>query len=312
MKDYVILTDSASNLPVAVREKYGIEFIPAHYKDRSGKDLIAFTDYSESSEYPTQESFFRALKANPEEFSTSTPSIPEMTEKLLSYCSQGLGVIAFAITSKMSGTYDFFCQARRSVLELIPDAQIYVVDALRIGCGIALMAVKAAELRAEGKSFEETVSFIEERKQNVHQMGWLDDLSFVARKGRITHAKAFFGTLIGIKPLGENNRDGMITVIGKAKGEKQAFPAMVEYVKRTIEDPENSVIFISHSDRLHQAVKYRKLLQDELHPKEIILADCNPSIGINVGPGLMCCYYYGKKVSEDLSPETKEMEKLLG
>ena len=46
------------------------------------------------------------------------------------------------------------------------------------------MLVHAAILRNQGKSFEEVSNYLENSKCKFHQMGWLDDLSFVAKKGR--------------------------------------------------------------------------------------------------------------------------------
>ena len=65
-----------------------------------------------------------------------------------------------------------------------PDSKINCVDSLRFGSGIGLMLVHAAILRNQGKSFEEVSNYLENSKCKFHQMGWLDDLSFVAKKGR--------------------------------------------------------------------------------------------------------------------------------
>ena len=53
------------------------------------------------------------------------------------------------------------------------------------------------------------------------------------------------------------------------------------------------------------------MIEDEFHPREIIVNTVYPSCGINVGPGLMAAYYVGKPASEDLKEETKLLENIL-
>ena len=171
------------------------------------------------------------------------------------------------------------------------------------------MVVHASLQRESGKSLEETVEWLEDNKNRFHQGGWLDDLSFVAKKGRMTNAKAFFGTLVGIKPIGEFDKNGMTTVIGKIKGAKKGYSVVLSYIKETIDNPEEQTIFIAQSNRMAQAEKFKELIEAEIHPKEVIIKDVHMSCGINVGPGLMAAYYMGKPISDDLETERALIEK---
>ena len=173
---------------------------------------------------------------------------------MIDIIKDGTGCLAIAMSGAMSGSYNNYLNAKKEVLKEYPDAHIEVFDSLRFGAGLGLMLVWASILRSEGKSLDEVVAFLKENRDCFHQMGWLDDLSFVAKKGRITHAKAFFGTLIGIKPLGDFDQNGMTTVLGKAKGEKAAYDAIIEYIKQTVVDPENQIMFVSHSNREKNAL----------------------------------------------------------
>jgi DegV family protein with EDD domain len=174
---------------------------------------------------------------------------------------------------------------------------------LRFGSAIGLMTVYASNLRKEGKTCEQVSEYLNENKNRFHQACWLDDLSFVAKKGRLSHAKAFMGTLVGIKPIGEFDKSGLTTIIGKAKGEKNAFSTLIKYIESTIENPEDQVIFIAQSNRLAQAEKYKEMIQEKFNPKAIYINDTFPANGINIGPGLMAAYYLGKPISEDLQEE---------
>ena len=142
-------------------------------------------------------------------------------------------------------------------------------------------------------------------------MGWLDDLSFVAKKGRISHSKAFLGKLIGVKPLGEFDHSGVTTVVGKAKGERSAYKAILEYMNQTIEDPSDQIIIIANTNRMAQAEVLRGMIEEKFHPKAIYINDVYPACGLNIGPGLMAAYYVGKPISDDLSSEKELISKIL-
>jgi len=162
-----------------------------------------------------------------------------------------------------------------------------------------------------GMDFEKTCNEVESMKSRLHQAGWMDDLSFVAKKGRITHASAFMGTLVGIKPLGEFDSNGLTTVIGKVKGAKSAYKALLSYMEQTIEDPENQIIFLAQTCREKQAEEFRDMIVERFHPKEIHVNEVFQSCGANIGPGLMAAYYVGKPLSADLSAEKEIMNKII-
>ena len=214
------------------------------------------------------------------------------------------------ISSGISGAYDFALQAKDIICEKY-GVKVSVIDTLRFGPGFGLMAIYASQLREQGKSMEEVAQWLEENKNRFHQAGWHDDLSFVAKKGRLTHAKAFFGTLAGVKPIGEFDYNGLTTVIGKAKGARAAYALLLDYIEKTVEDPEGQIFFIAQTNRLPQAEEYKKMIEEKFRPKAVYIKDVFPSCGINIGPGLMAAYYVGKPISKDLSFEKDLLNKYL-
>ena len=311
MKDFKIVSDTTCDLSKEVLNDFNIEMIKAHFMDKDGVDKYSFTDWSECDYYASSNDFYKALKANPSAFASSAPNIEEIKNFMIDIIKDGTGCLAIAMSGAMSGSYNNYLNAKKEVLKEYPDAHIEVFDSLRFGAGLGLMLVWASILRSEGKSLDEVVAFLKENRDCFHQMGWLDDLSFVAKKGRITHAKAFFGTLIGIKPLGDFDQNGMTTVLGKAKGEKAAYEAIIEYIKQTVVDPENQIMFVSHSNREKCALILKDMVEKEFKPKKLYFIETGPSCGINVGPGLNAVYYFGNKASKDLVQEKELMEKIL-
>ncbi len=304
MKDFVIVADATCDLSEELRSSYDVAIIPGHLRLPDGKEVACLPDWS----HVTREDFYKILKKDPRSFSTSPANVTEFESVFERYASENIPVLAMSISSGISGAHNFMKMARQNVLSRYPDAKIVCVDTLRYGPGFGLMVMWACQMRAAGKSLDETAAFMEANKTCFRQAGWLDDLKFVASKGRINHAQAFFGTLAGIKPIGELDENGLTTVLIKVKGAKSAYRVMLEYLKKTIVDPKNQTIVIAQSERYKQALEYKAMIEENLSPKEVIITDVYPLCSANIGPGLLAAYYFGKPTSKDLTEEKKLLE----
>lgn len=307
MSKFVILTDASSDLTKEIREEYDIDYIPAHVKLPDGRDVPCLLEWTDDYQH---DEFYAAIKKGAE-YATSPANVGEYAEVFKKYIQEGYDVLSISISTALSGTYNFAIQARDEVLKEFPNAKILCVNSLRYSVLEGLMCVVASDMRAQGKSIDEVYAWLEENKNRFHSMGWLDDLSFVARKGRMSNSKAFFGQLVGIKPLGDISKEGLTTVIGKAKGAKKGIDAILKYMEATIENPEDQIIFVGTSDRERDADKLIPLIEEKFHPKKIIKSFVFPSCGVNIGPGLMCAFYMGKPITDDLKEETDIMNKIL-
>lgn len=307
MKDFTIIADGTCDLGEDLQKEYNIRVLMGFITTPDGKEMVAPINWDVFS----RDDFYKGLKANPSGYSTAPCNVAGFEKAFIEEIENGKDVICMTISSGLSGCYDFACQGRDLALEKYPDANIVCIDSLRFGPGFGLIAIEAANLRNRGKSLKEVADYVEANKNRFHQAGWLDDLSFVAKKGRLTHAKAFFGTLAGVKPIGEFDYNGLTTIIGKAKGAKSAYAVLLQYLEQTIENPEDQIIFIAQTNRYEQAVEYKKLIEEKFKPKAVIIKDVFPSCGINVGPGLMAAYYYGKPISQGLEEERAIMEGIL-
>ena len=307
MSDFAIMTDCCSDLTAEIRERFDIDYIQGHLQMPDGRNVPLCMEWTENYSH---DEFYGAIKKGAE-YATSPANVAEFAEKYKSYIKDGRDVMVITISTALSGTYNFALEAKENVLKEFPDANIKIVDSLRYTVLEGMIAVKASQMRAEGKSIDEVYDWIEANKNCYHQMGWLDDLSFVARKGRMSNSKAFFGQLVGIKPLGDISSNGLTTVIGKAKGAKAGFAAILAYMEETITDPENQTIFVGTSDREKDADKMVEMIREKFHPKEVIKSFVYPGCGVNIGPGLMAAFYFGKPISDDMKAEEAIMNKIL-
>ena len=208
-------------------------------------------------------------------------------------------MLSMSISSKISVTYNTAKAAAERAGAEFPERRIYAFDSLRMSGSFGLLVAYALMLQKEGKSFDEVVAWLEENKHRVHQMGPIDDLTFIARRGKISKGKAFMGNLAGVKPMGDNNTDGYVTVLAKVKGIKKALEATVAYIAEMATDAEAQYIFIMHSDREKYATELKAILESKIPCRGVLVGDVFDGCGTNIGPGMISAYFLGNPISPE-------------
>ena len=308
MANFVIIPDSSCDLPKALRERFGIPaYLQGILYHPDGHSELASTDKTEDE----LKAFYESMTDKKSLYKTATPTIGNIQEVFESQLSQGLDILSISLSSALSSTYRLCCQVREELLKKYPERKIVCVDSLRFSAAEAMMVFLAHEKQQSGATLEETAAYLEANKHRIHQIGPMDDLFFLVRTGRISNFKSFFGSLIGINPMADFNRQGLSQVLGKFKGKKNAFDGVIDYMRATIEDPENQVIFVAHSNRPQAAQVLAQRIQDTFSPKEIIINPVGVACGASIGPGLCAAYYVGKELSEGLEAEQKIMNEIL-
>ena len=308
MSDFVIVADSNCSMSREMREKYGIvDYIPSKITFPDGVTHDTDLDW----EIISADDYYRSMREDKVLYKTGVNSIDNVAAIMEKQLKEGHNILSIVLSSRMSSTYNVFVQAAKQLLEKYPERKIRVVDSLRFSTPIALMNMKAAEMRDAGKTLDETADWLEENRNCFRQMGPMDDMKFLARTGRVTNFKAFFGTMVGINAMGDFAPTGISEILSKVKGKKAALATTLEYVKRTIVNPEDQLILIGHTLKAEDAQIYKKAVEETFHPKAVEILRVDMSCGANIGPGMLGVYYFGKKASEGLEEEKKIMDEIV-
>ena len=309
-ENFAIMTDAGGDFTREVIAKYGIEETPMStvvWPDGSERPTDLYWDTMKPDEY------FALMNNKKNNFASSIPSPQTMLDRLSALAEAGRNVVIFTISSTMSGGYSAFTIAAKEVMEKYPKIKIVVIDSLRYSAALTLLAVEASICREKGMSFDETVDYLQDFRLRIHECGFLDDLFFLARKGRIKKSLAFMGNMIGVKPMADLcNETGQSQVLGKARGYKQVMKIFPKYIQRTIGDYRDKVFVITYSAREKQALEMKKIVEETFNPEHLIFVPMGQSTGANVGPGLAAAFYAGdERVSENCVKEKAILEDLL-
>jgi DegV family protein with EDD domain len=291
---FAIIADASCDLSSEVRARFEVDGCLNGHLTTPESDDVTAVELNDAE----LAAFYASLKKNKDKYKTAPSSVDEIVSYYDPFLLKGQDILSISMSGGLSVSYNLMLAAKKIALEKYPERKICVVDSMKYSISVGLLAVKASQLRAEGRTLEQTAEALDKIKKTIHQMGSVDDLFWVASKGRISHAKAFFGTVAGIKSMGDFDASGMVTPIAKVSGYKKVYKATVEYIKKTVVAPNEQIIFVAHSARKEQAEILASLIKEKIKPKEVIIVSIQQMSGINIGPGLFAAYYLGAEITD--------------
>lgn len=289
MCDYVLFSDSTTDLPQRLADELQICIIPLGFH----LDNKSYLNYLDARQLAPEE-FYRTLK-NGKLGTTSQINTATFQEVFSSVLEQGKDVLYLAFSSGLSGTYQSAVIAAQELKEKYPNRTVCVVDTLCASMGEGLLVYLAAKMRLDGKSLQEVAQWAENNKQNICQWFTVDDLMFLKRGGRVSGTAAVFGTMLGIKPVLHVDSEGHLIPRQKVRGRKASLDALVERLAQTGIDPKNQTVFISHGDCAEDAHYVEDRLRQKLGIENIVINFIGPVIGCHSGPGTVALFFLGNE-----------------
>ncbi len=285
--DYVIMVDSDSEIPYTWEDEYDLKVLLMPYTVNDEEfeyDLGRNTNIAEFYDKMRQGAKVTTAQRNPLDFI-------EMWKPML---EDGKDILYIGFSSQLSGTFHCSELAREEILPSYPGRKILLVDTLTISMPLGLLIKKAVELKAAGKSIEETAEWVENNKQRAQAIFTVDDLAYLKRGGRVTGAQAFFGTLLEVKPVLHVSTEGKLVPLNKVKGRKKALKFLVDSLEARGKDLENELVAIIHADCLKDAESLKAQIESRLKVKELLITSVGPVIGSHAGPGTIAVCFMGE------------------
>ena len=283
MKDYLICTDSASDLSPELLAEWGVGF-------RS----LTFRFDDEDKEYSNQEMsapvFYSKMRAGgiAKTAAVNTESFREMFEQIL---KEGKDVLYLGFSSGLSTTYNSARLAGLALAEEYPDSKIITVDTLCASAGQGLLLYHVLEKKKAGATIEEAAQYAKDLVPSLCHWFTVDDLVYLKRGGRISPAAAFVGNLIGIKPVLHVDDEGHLVNVEKVRGRRASIMTMASKYGELSLDKEGSTIFISHADCKADAQLLAKTINERYGATVKIITDVGPVIGAHSGPGTIALFF---------------------
>lgn len=270
-----IVTDSTADLPAAVARQHNIEVTPLylHFGEqvfKDGQDLDI-------------DRFFDMLTSSPKLPTTSQPSPGDFVDIYKRLTADGSTVISIHLSSKLSGTYASACAAR----DMLPEANIHIVDTWFISLNLGWMALEAARMASAGASADAIVERLAVMKERSRLYLTVDTLEYLHKGGRIGGAQALVGTLLQMKPI-LILQDGRVEAFERIRTRAKAIARLKGIVLDSVAGAQQVRLGVLHTRIPDQA----KALHDELVAQldnlvETAISEVGPVIATHVGPGAL-------------------------
>jgi DegV family protein with EDD domain len=269
-----VLTDSAADLPEEIVRAHGIQVVPMMLVDgddvyRDGVDMTA-------------ERFHKLLASQEKLPTTSQPPPASFLEGFKRAAADAEQVVGVTVSSALSGTY----QSAEAAVGEAPDLPIHLVDSRGVSLLQGLLVLKAVELAEMAVPADEIVKELDRIRDQSGVMFTIETFDRLLASGRVSRSKAFFGTLLNVKPILSIDREGKVTPRATAMGRKRVITALLDAVAEDMKRVPETVRFgVVHVGIPEIVPEVKELLVARYGAVEILNAPVTPVIATHVGVG---------------------------
>lgn len=283
MRQVKIITDSTADLSQELIDKFNIVTLPLNvvFEDQSFEDGVDIT---------TKELYERVASTN-ELPKTAAISPARFQDEFSKWINQGYDVLYIGIGSKISGTIQ---NAHIAKMDL-EDERVYIVDSLNLSSGIALLVLKAKDLKEKGLSAKEIHEEIIKLVPRVRTQFAIKVLDYLHKGGRASGTAALVGKFLRIRPIIKVT-DGVLDVYKKPMGTmNKAVTIMLDEYLEQKDNVDLEYVMITHSFAEPQVKVMEDYVNENLKPNNLIISNAGCVISSHCGAGSIGILYIVKE-----------------
>jgi DegV family protein with EDD domain len=287
LKDYVIITDATSDIPIETVKELGVEVIPMEF-EMGGRSYRHFPDCRDMD----LSDFYSRMRAGqmPTTTQINCTTYNSYFEPLL---KEGKDILYICFSSGLSGTYQTCQIAINDLAEKYPQNKVVCVDSRSATLGEGLLVIATVQKKREGMPLAELARWVENSRFHVCHWFTVDDLNHLRRGGRISAVSAVAGSALGIKPILHIDNDGHLIPMAKVRGRKKSLDYLVDRMTKSCVCPKEQIAYIVHCDCLDGANYVASSVKERLHVKDVVINFVGPIIGTHTGPGMVGLIFFG-------------------
>ena len=273
-----IVTDSTSDIPSELIQKYNIKVIPL-YVNFEEASFLDGVDITKKQFYEK----LRNVKVLPK---SAQPSPADFVEAYKEVLKDFDSIISIHISKKMSGTIE---SAERAKKELGMDIEI--IDSELVHLPLGIVVLKAAQLANEGCSKDEIIRSVMEYKEKINVLFIPKTLKYLIMGGRIGRAKGLIASILEINPILTLHL-GEVSQYKTTRRWNQAKSELIEALKSMVKDPKKLTVYVTDSDADEEAVEMVQRIKSEIDPREIYRSYIGSIVGIHLGPDSVAVIFF--------------------
>jgi len=265
-----IMTDSVSDLPPALLEKWDIAVVPCfvNYEGES---------YADDGVELDRAHFYQSIAAM-KEFPTTAAPPPGLAERMMHEAIAGYDhLISINVSGNLSATINNVRIAAQS----LPNDKVTVLDSESVSMGIGWQVLIAAEVAAATGDVAAVVDAVGRVRKHHKLFAIIATMEYLRRSGRVSKVMASIGTILQIKPIVTIEAEGEVEAAHRVRTMKKA-KAKLEELARS-QSPLDRLVIIHTQDEAG-AREFQAQLGD-FAPQDTLIAEVGPTLGTHIGIG---------------------------
>ena len=292
MRKVKVIADSCADLNVEQLNKYGIAFAKMS-TSCDGVESVATLTWTEDEVH----ALYNKMRDG-ERIITAQVSVEEFGRIFEEYLKQDMDIVYIGCSSKQSGSVNTGFVTAKKLMEKYEGSTIICIDSLNASMGEGMLAIEAAKLANDGASATEIEAHILAIRKKVNQYVTVHSLDALKRAGRVKGSAAFFGNLMGVKPIIIADANGDQAAYKKVKGRQKSFEEIVALLKASMIEPEKQVVYLTHADCAKEEIDgLVELIRKEIPCLDVEVGFIGPIIGASIGPDAVGIWGFGQEVT---------------
>jgi hypothetical protein len=212
---------------------------------------------------------------------TAQPALKTVQNTLGYLAGHYESVIVLTVSDKLSGVY----RTCRTAAAALSGKKISLVDGRNVSAGSGLLAVRASEMIAAGKSHDEVVAALESWVPKTNLYVDVQSMKYAVRSGRVSRVKGLAARILGLKPIIGISAEGRLEAAGKSFSRSGNLSGIVRTVEAAVRKRPLWGYGLVQVRNPERASLYAEKLTASLGRPPVFIVDADPAIGVHAGLG---------------------------
>ena len=275
-----IVTDTSADIPDSELDRLHIAMVPLQvvFGESTFRDRVELRP----------EEFYRRLRSSTELPTTSQPAPADFLQVFRDVRSEADEVVAVLLGSSLSGTF----KAAQAAVRAGGLQNVHLVDSRSASLGVGLLALRGAELAAQGWSGSQIADELRRVRTQSGMLLTVDRYDNLLRSGRISRAKAWLAGMLDVKPILSLDAEGVVVPVERVRGREHLESRLLAVLdQRLTPRPSQLRLGVAHADAPEVAQRIRTALVERYQPRECLVTLATGVLGTHVGPGAWGIFY---------------------
>ena len=282
------LTDSCSDIPQELTDKYGIDVIGFHIM-LDGKEYLERKDM-------TNDQFYEMMRQSKSVPTTAAITQLEWVDIYAKYVDAGIqDLVHLCINAGGSSTYNNAVKAAELLEDERPGhkMKIHLIDSHTYSMPYGWYLCECARKVRNGGELSTCVDELKRKLDCVEICLAAYSLKQMKKSGRVSAAAAVVGDLLGIRPIISLNA-GVSKVEAKVRGDAAVPPAMIKWVESRVDSMKDTPYMVAYTSSTAKRDELVKLCKKTFGHAPMIVFQLGGVVSANTGPDGIAIVYEGK------------------